>query len=84
MPRRGVQKAFWLRSGLAERLERVVRERRREDTTFSERRALALAIKAFVEQEEKGGTAPVSMTELLDQLDDVVTQVRAQTSKPSA
>ncbi len=69
-----VQKAFWLRKGLAERLDRVIRGR-----GLSERRALALAIRAFVDQEEKAlGTAGAPTREdLIEQMDEALAKLKA-------
>lgn len=73
-----IQKAFWLRNGLADRLDRVIRERRKADKSFSERRALGLAVKSFVEHEEKAlGVAAPNHDDLLEQLDETIAKLRA-------
>lgn len=51
--RAAIQKNFWLRKGLNERLVRVVRAKRKRDGSFTERRAFALAVRDYVEQEER-------------------------------
>lgn len=82
-----VQKAFWLRKGLAKRLRAVVRARRQADErTFSERRALALAIRLFVEQEEKRlGIEPTEagagLLELLSETLDSLGEIRSRVER---
>jgi hypothetical protein len=46
------QKAFWLRKDLAKRLAKVVKVRKRKESKYSERIAMSLAIRSFIEIEE--------------------------------